>query len=242
MHQSAIHLEKFYATPLGLAARDMTLRRLSTLWSDLANKEVLVFGYGHPYIQPYLHQTKRLIQAMPSAQGAIAYQSKRGIMTCLVDEQYLPFDDAQFDHVLVAHGLEESEALQPLLAELWRVTRPEGRVVIIAPNRGGLWASSDKSPFGSGRPFTRFQLKHLLTQVGYEPVFWSGALYAPPIKFCVKPGPLEAFERFGETVWPRFSGLVLVEAIKRLYANPDGLKSHRITRPAMGGPIPLGSG
>ena len=234
MRQNVTELEKFYATRLGLAARDMVLRRLATVWPDLSGRELLVFGYGQPYIEPYITQPKRLVQAMPAGQGAIAHQSKRGIVSCLVEECRLPFDDAQFDHVLVVHGLEESENLQELLSELWRVTRPEGRVVIMASNRAGLWARSDKSPFGAGRPFSRVQLKNLLKAVGYEPVLWSGALYAPPIKFFTHPSRLSVFERFGETVWPGFSGVILVEALKRLYADPNGLKSQRVSRPVFG--------
>ena len=240
LRQSVISLEKFYATRLGTAARDMAMRRLSALWPDLAAKEVLSFGYGYHYIEPYQDQAKRLILAMPGGQGALAHQGRRGIISCLVDEEMLPFDDAQFDHVLVVHGLEESGSLQHLLSELWRVTKPEGRVVIIASNRAGLWARSDRSPFGAGRPFSRTQLKGLLREVGYEPVFWSGALYAPPIKFLTSPTWLRLFERFGETVWPGFSGLILVEAIKRLYAEPSGLKTQRVSRPVFG-TAPIGN-
>ena len=239
MRQNVINLEKFYATRLGLAARNMAMRRLETVWPDLSGKEVLAFGYGFPFVETYSSQCKRLILAMPGDQGAIAQKSQRCIISCLVEEDLLPFDDAQFAHIVVAHGLEESGMIEDLLSELWRITKPEGRVIIIAPNRAGLWARSDKSPFGSGRPFSRNQLKGLLRQVGYEPVFWSGALYAPPIKLFTTPTWLKIFERFGETVWPGLSGLILVEAIKRLYAEPSGLKTQKVSRPVFG-TAPLG--
>ena len=42
-------------------------------------------------------------------------------------------------------------------------------------------------------------------------------------------------ERFGETVWPGFSGLVLVEAIKRLYVTPDNGHAEKVARPKFSG-------
>jgi SAM-dependent methyltransferase len=234
MRQNVIQLEKFYASRLGQTAVNMATRRLASLWPDLSGKEVLGYGYVFPFIPTYLANSRRIIMAMPGEQGAMAQEAKRGNITCLVQEDSLPFSDAQFDNIIVVHGLEESNSLQSLLAELWRVTKPEGRVVIIASNRAGLWARSDKSPFGAGRPFSRAQLKGLLLAAGYEPIFWSGALYSPPIRRLTHPGLSSACERFGETVCPRLSGLVLVEAVKRLYVEPNRAHGHRVTRPVFG--------
>lgn len=240
MRQNVIHLEKFYASRLGQAAQEMTQRRLASVWPDLSGREILAFGYGMPYIAPYLEHAKRTILAMPGGQGAITQNSRRGVISCLVQEDRLPFADAQFDNVIVAHGVEETESLSTLLEELWRVTKPEGRVIIIASNRSGLWARSEKTPFGAGRPFSRTQLRALLRAAKFQPVFWSGSLYAPPVRFLTGPSLLGSIERFGETVWPGFSGLVLVEAIKRLYAEPSGTQARRVSRPVFGS-APIGN-
>ena len=240
MRQNVIHLEKFYGSKLGHAAQSMVMRRVDTIWPNLDGKEILGFGYASPYIKPYLNHSKRLVLAMPGAQGAIAKHTRRGFNTCLVHDDFLPFADAQFDNIIVAHGLEEAENVPALLNELWRITKPEGRIIVIAPNRGGLWARSEKSPFGSGRPFSKSQLRQFLRTAKYEPVHWSGALYAPPVSFLVKKPMLRLFERFGETVWPGFSGLVLVEAIKRLYAEPSNRDAQRVPRPVFG-TAPIGN-
>ncbi len=240
MRQNVIHLEKFYASKLGQAAQAMAARRLETVWPDLNGREILAYGYGTPYIVPYLEHAKRLILAMPGQQGALAQSSRRGIISCLVQDDLLPFADAQFDNILVAHAAEETENLAGLLNELWRITKPEGRIIIIAANRAGLWARSERSPFGTGRPFSRAQLRSALRVARFEPTIWSGALYAPPLRFLTGPALREVFERFGETVWPGFSGLVLVEAVKRLYAEPAGRKQHRVTRPVFGA-TPIGT-
>lgn len=240
MRQNVMHLEKFYASRLGQAAQEMTQRRLASVWPDLGGREILAFGYGQPFVAPYLEHAKRTILAMPGGQGAITQTSRRGVISCLVQEDLLPFADAQFDNVIVAHGVEEAENLGTLLEELWRVTKPEGRVIIIAANRGGLWARTEKTPLGAGRPFSRAQLRSLLRAAKFQPVFWSGALYAPPVKFLTGHTMLGTIERFGETVWPGFSGLVLVEAIKRLYAEPTGRHAQRVSRPIFG-TAPIGN-
>ena len=97
-----------------------------------------------------------------------------------------------------------------------------------------MWARSDKSPFGAGRPFSRTQLRGALNDVGFIPTVWSGALYVPPMRKLTGSGFTKNCERFGETVWPRFSGLVLVEAIKRLYAQPKGTAKKLVMRPSFG--------
>lgn len=239
MRQSVISLEKFYGSRLGQAAREMAGRRLASVWPDLSGQDVLGLGYCLPYLEPYLGKPKRLILAMPGGQGAVAQRGKRGVITCLVEEHGLPFSDARFDRVLVAHGVEEANNLPALMAELWRVTKPEGRVVVIASNRAGLWARSDKSPFGAGRPFSRTQLRGLLKTAGFIPTVRSGALYAPPNTFLASGSRLSICEKFGETVLPGFAGLVLVEAIKRLYVDSSGGKASRVVRPVFS-PSPIG--
>jgi len=191
----------------------MVLRRLSAIWPALNERDVLGYGYSTPFLAPYQDEAKRVVLAMPGTMGAIAHCSSRGTITCLTESIALPFEDAQFDYVLVSHGVEEAALLPELMKELWRVTRPEGRVIIIAPNRAGLWARMDRSPFGAGRPFSRNQLKTLLKDAGFIPTLSSGALYIPPLKFCTGKTVLNVIETIGETVWPGFSGLVLVEAV-----------------------------
>ncbi len=230
MRQNVRDLESFYASRLGVAATNMVLRRLSTIWPDLKGRDVLGYGYCYPFLTPYLDSSKRVVLAMPGAMGGIAQRSSRGVMTCLTETTALPFEDAQFDNVIVAHGVEEAVMLPEFLRELWRVTRPEGKIIVIASNRSGLWARSERSPFGAGRPFSRKQLRGILKDAGFIPTVWSGALYIPPARFMTGKTILNVTESFGETVWPGFSGLVLVEAIKRLYAEPTAIQKEGLKR------------
>ena len=235
MRETATRLEQFYASPLGGAARDMAARRLSSLWPDLSGANVLGYRYAWPYIAPYEAGTNRLILAMPEGQGAIAHEGKRGIATVLTQGRALPFSDATFDRILAIHAIEEAETTAATLAELYRVLAPEGRIVIITANRSGMWARAESLPFGAGRPYSRKQLKTALRQAKFTPTVGSNALYIPPVRFFAKPKLMRGAERFGETVWPGFSGLVLVEAIKRLYAPSEGGHAQKVARPKFTG-------
>lgn len=237
MRQSIVKLESFYSSRLGLAAQAMTLRRLHTLWPHLEGLDVLGYGYALPYLEGCKKGAHRLIHAMPSEQGAVHQINRRGNASILVGDEHLPFLPTTFDRVLVAHGLEEASELSGVLTELWRVMKPEGRIVIVAANRAGLWARSDKTPFGAGRPFTRTQLSKALKQAGFIPLVRSGALYCPPVKAFSGPRTSAAFESFGETVWPGFSGLVLVEAVKRLYTGRITQEQKRVLGPNFSGAL-----
>jgi len=241
VRQSVQKLEQFYTGRLGAAAQAMVSRRLQTLWPDLDGLDVLGYGYGIPYLHSYADQARSMVYAMPSEQGAARQMSGRGNVSVLTMDKELPFEPSVFDRVLVAHGLEETPYMPALLGELWRVMKPEGRIVIVAANRAGLWARADKTPFGAGRPFSRSQLSGALKTSGFVPLVRSGALYCPPMNKMCGMRMASGFEKFGETVWPGLSGLVLVEAVKRLYAGREKRQKKRLRRPDFSGAGVLGA-
>lgn len=240
MRQSVTNLENFYGSRLGLSACAMVHRRLKPLWPSLEGQDVLGYGYAIPYLEPY--ETHRTLYAMPADQGAVQHNSRRGNTTSLVYGDELPFMPVSFDRVLVAHGLEEAPNIAAVLQELWRVMKPEARIVIVCANRAGLWARSDQTPFGAGRPFSRSQINRALKQAGFVPVVRSGALYSPPLKFANGERRTQGFEIFGETVWPSLSGLVMIEAVKRLYAGQSGHRARRTITPRFVRPLGASSG
>lgn len=224
MRLDVLSLQRFYASPLGGAARTMAQRRLAAVWPDLNGLDVLGFGYASPYLDGLAAGARRMVAAMPGSQGAERWPADRACTTALVDETRLPFADAVFDRVVLAHALEESQAPAALLREIWRVMAPEGRLVVVAANRMGAWSLADSTAFGHGRPYSRAQLRALLRDALFEPLASTHCLYVPPLRQIL---PLaEGFERIGEAIWPAFGGLVMVEAIKRLSAGvgPGGLK------------------
>jgi SAM-dependent methyltransferase len=214
MPQDVRDLAAFYHTPLGHLARRAVLREIRKYWPDLRNYRVLGYGFAVPYLGA-LTGPERAIAAMPARQGVVAWP-QGGTAAVLCEEDALPFPDVFFDRILIVHGLEGSEHLRVLLRQLWRVLAPEGRILLVVPNRASLWAQVQVSPFGHGRPFSRLELDLLLKDGLFEPGRWSRALYAPPVKAVSRSGI--GWEKVGSRLFPGVGGVHLVEAVKSLYA------------------------
>ncbi|MBA4800894.1 MAG: methyltransferase domain-containing protein [Euryhalocaulis sp.] len=232
MRLDVVDLKRFYDSPLGGMAHEMIARRIHALWPDARGLDMAGLGYAAPYLTPYLSSARRIVAAMPGPQGGEAWPEDGRCASALVEETALPFRDNAFDRVIVAHGLEESDALRAMLTEVWRISAGEGRVILIAPSRVSLWSLSDASPFGHGRPFTRIQLSRLLRDCGLEPMAWSRALYAPPRGWGVIARSAPGWEIIGDMLWPGLGGVILVEARKRVAIPPRGSAPAFATAPA----------
>jgi SAM-dependent methyltransferase len=135
----------------------------------------------------------------------------------LTDEFSLPLADAAVDRVLLVHALEMSQEADALLREVWRVLASGGRLLAVVPNRRGLWARMDTTPFGHGRPYSRAQIVQLLRETWFTPTGWSEALYVPPIARGWFLRSAAAWERTGSTISAPFAGVHIVEASKQVY-------------------------
>lgn len=216
MRVDVLALQRFYASRLGEVAASAAGRRLDALWPALGGLDVLGLGYAGPHLERWRAEARRTISFMPSAQGAERWPSHGPACVVLGDELRLPFADSVFDRVLLVHALEEAAAPRQFLREVWRVMAPEGRLVVIAANRAGLWALGDATPFGHGRPYSRRQLGRLLAEAMFEPTASAVALHAPPWSWSA---PLaEGLESAGRLLRSPFGGVVMMEAVKRLYA------------------------
>lgn len=222
MRIDVIDMHGFYTSLLGGEAEQCLWRQIRTLWPNLKGLSVVGLGFATPYLPEFLGEADRVIAMMPAAQGVMRWPAGGPGLTALVDEIELPLPDASIDRVLLVHALETSEHVHPGLREIWRVLAPGGRLLIVAPNRIGLWARSESTPFGHGRPYSRSQLTHLLRDNLFSPVQWSAALYMPPSKRLRMLRPALSWERIGQLLWPRFAGVLLVEAAKQIYAPVTG--------------------
>jgi SAM-dependent methyltransferase len=215
MRRSVDDLRAFYGEPAGALARRMVARRLQDAWGEAAGCDVLGVGYCTPWLGAFVG-ARRVAAAMPGGQGGERWPSVGRNRTLLVDDQRLPFASGTFDRVLMIHALEEADHAPAVLAEAVRVMAPAGRIILAVASRGGLWARSESTPFGHGRPFSRGQVEGLLRDVQLEPLAWSQTLYVPPWKLLL--GAAEGFEQAGRMFFPAACGLILVEAARRSYA------------------------
>lgn len=198
----------------------MIRRAVRRMWPDLHGQRLLGLGYPAPFLSAVSPDTERTIALMPASLGVLAWPPEGANLALLADEGELPFADFSMDRVLLVHALENSEQAGTMLKEVWRVLAGGGRLLIIAPNRRGIWARLDRTPFGSGRPYTMSQLSQLLRDELFTPVATGAALFVPPSRSRMVLRSARAWERLGARWFPTFAGIVMVEATKQIYAKP----------------------
>ncbi|MGA9765256.1 MAG: methyltransferase domain-containing protein, partial [Rhodomicrobium sp.] len=175
-------------------------------------------GYAAPYLRMFHGEARTTAALMPQNQGVVQWPYHGPYRSALVPEIELPLRDNSAECVLAVHGLEHVEARHDYLREIWRVLMPQGRVIVVVPNRRGAWAALDTTPFGHGRPYSVSQIEKLLRRASLDPVGMTPCLFAPPFRARALPWAALAWERIGNRLWPAFAGVVIVEAIKRVHA------------------------
>jgi SAM-dependent methyltransferase len=241
MRPDVIDLAHFYASHLGQVARRVIRRRIRSAWPDVTGLRVLGIGYAIPYLLPFREESERSIAVMPATQGVVHWPRGGKNKVVLSEERELPFPDESVDRVLLVHELENAEQIGPLLEEIWRILTPPGRLLVVVPNRRGLWARFESTPFGHGRPWSPPQLTRLLREADFSPAIVEPALFVPPgpWRMIVRAAPI--FERLGRRWGLGLAGVLVVEAGKQVYAvtpqsRPQRQKrGRRATRPLPGG-------
>jgi SAM-dependent methyltransferase len=241
MHDDVVDLRDFYATSLGQVARRMIRRRLRLLWPDVGNLRVLGIGYTAPYLRLFQGEAERILALMPAAQGVIKWPGDGPNLVALADEAELPLPDNAIDRVLLIHALEGTEQVRNLLKEIWRVLAGGGRLLVVAPNRRGIWARLDRTPFGHGHPYTPAQLARLLRDERFTPERSAAALFMPPTGSRMILRSAAAWESVGERWFTRFAGVALLEASKQIYAPVKPVPARAPRRRPVLAPMPQGA-
>ena len=228
MFADVVDLRDFYHTPLGRVAAKLLRPKIMQIWGDVTDLNIVGLGYANPYLRPLLGQATRVISVMPAAQGVLHWPETGENKTVLANETELPFADFSVDRLLLVHCLEGTTHTKALMREAWRVLSESGSMIIVIPNRRGLWARSDLTPFGRGTPYTRRQLESLLRESLFTPVQSDRALFVPPSRSRLLLSSAYLWQRLGRKFFPRFSGVILVEARKQLYAGtPAEVTTHK---------------
>lgn len=217
MTRNVEELRNFYASPLGHITAQLITQQLAPLIGSLKDARVAGLGFTTPFMHPHIAQCERMIAFMPQRQGAISWPDKAKVNTCLVDPFELPVADASLDCILAVHALEFSADAEELMRELWRVCAPGARLTVIVPNRRGVWARRDGTPFGHGNPFSHRQLSNLLLKHSFVPQEWGGALFIPPSRRVTILKSARLIENLGRAFTPGFAGVHMVTAFKQQY-------------------------
>lgn len=95
--------------------------------------------------------------------------------------EQLPFEDAAFDVVTCLDVIEHTDDDRVSLAELLRVTRPGGHLVVTVPAYPRLWSKHDEENLHKRR-YTRSSLRQAATQAGWDVLrdtYFNALLLAP---------------------------------------------------------------
>jgi SAM-dependent methyltransferase len=233
MSIDVVDLRAFYSQRLGTVARYFVGRGIRNLWSDTQGLWLVGIGYAGPYLGLFRDEAERCLAFMPAAQGVVKWPTVRPTLSALVDDLELPLPDASVDRVLLVHALEMSQNPTALLREVWRVLASGGQLLAVVPNRRGLWARMDTTPFGHGRPYSRSQILSLMRDAWFTPVSWSEALYVPPFQRSWFLRSAVAWERVGATISAPFAGVHIVDATKQVYRAIPARREKRVLVPAL---------
>lgn len=213
----------FYGTARGAVAARLVRERLAALWPPAPaggprHLSFLGLGYAAPYLQLWREGARRCVALTPAQAGIARWPEGAPNLCCTAPEDALPFPDLSFDRVVVVHGLEAADNACRLLREVWRVLKDDGRLLIVVPNRVGVWAQVESTPFGQGQPYSPGQIGRVLAASLFRVERRDTALYLPPVNLRLMLRGARFWESCGRVLIPRLAGVTISEAVKDIYA------------------------
>jgi len=231
MWLDVVDIRDFYGTRAGQRTRRLLRLAVRDVWPDVTGLRVLGLGFATPVLGVFRDEAERLIAAMPAAQGVMRWPDHLPNATVLSEEIHLPVPDNSIDRIILMHCLESTADPHTVLREMWRVLTDSGRLIVIVPNRTGIWARLERSPFAHGRPFTSGQISRLLCDGLFTPLSTHHALFMPPTQSRLWSAWTRPVESVGRRFVPALGGVLLVEASKQLYATPTAVSEERAKAP-----------
>ncbi len=140
----------FYASEQGINAKQIITHHIKKYITPANNKCILGYGFCQPYIeqleQLYPHWHTLVFHA--KKYGASYYhtapkkdleniqlQKTQYNASVLIDENHFPLAKNTIDIIFAIHSLEFSVNYRNVIAEMLRVLRPQGQIIVIIPNK-----------------------------------------------------------------------------------------------------------
>jgi len=215
----AAEYDAWFKTALGATVDRLEkalVTRLATPWPGEAALDV---GTGTGHYAAFLAELGVQVTGVDPSREMLAVARARGIPVDWrqADATALPFTDASFDLVLSVTMLEFVAEPAAALAEMFRVVRPGGRLVVATLNADGPWARARRrevtrtgSPYAQARFLSARQFAALLGGLGT--VTWSSAVHIGPHAGGARHA--DAVERLGQALC-RGRGALLVGRVSK---------------------------
>lgn len=231
MLTTAKDYEDFYLSRTGRMVRDTMRLQFKSIWPHTKGSRVLGYGFTYPYLDLYLPEADQAFNASRIEMGSLHWPSKDQSGALVAASTALPFESNYFDNIILCHALEHAGSVRSLLQESWRVLRSNGRMILVIPNRTGLWSMASWSPFGAGTPYSRMQIEDFLREERFDIEVVKPALFALPSARAFTHKIAPSLEKIGRFIMPALAGVHIIECSKKLYAKAN---------PSSGSKVPVG--
>jgi SAM-dependent methyltransferase len=218
MYHSIYDFKDFYNSPMGGVVKHVLRQKIRAYWNNVKSLRVIGIGYTQPYLDLFQNEAERFISINPSEFGAYPWPEQAQNLSVLSEESELPIETNSVDRVLLVHSLEFAELPKSNLQEIFRILKSNGRLIVITPNRRGLWSRAEWSPFGHGVPYSGDQLKFLLRENLFVYERSCTILYSPPLRWNIIQKSFGYFETAMPFILPTIGGVHMVEVSKQVYS------------------------
>ena len=227
MHPDVVFMYDFYQTVSGGLAKRVILETLDDFWQDLSPHLVCGLGYSDAYFDIYHQRGIRCLSLQSVYSGIYARQPHNDYGAVMIDDNHLPLSDNSQERILCVHLLEHAASPHHFISEISRILSPTGEAIIIVPNRRGLWARFEQTPFGCGKPYTKRQLKDALEACNLHITQQTSALFFPPKEYGSLRLYVNVMEYIGRNFLSYCGGVHIIKVIKRSYIPPQMVSEHR---------------
>lgn len=177
---------------IGSITEALERRLVVELLGEVAGRDVLDVGCGDGALAVALARRGGRMVAVDASAAMIAGARRRAeeggadILLCRAEADRLPFGPARFDRVIAIAVLCFIEDAVPSFAEMARVLRPGGRLVIGELGKWSTWAASRRvrawlgsTLWRAGRFRRAAELRRLATGAGLAVTAVRGAIFYP---------------------------------------------------------------
>lgn len=188
----------WFASPLGRLVWADERRALTQVLGEAGGRLILDAGAGDGRWAAELASEGARVVAIDASRSMAAaakerIRGERRVYLVVGDAARLPFPPGCFDAATAVTLLCFVEHPRVVMAELGRVTRPGGTVVLGELGRWSLWAAIRRirvlvraGPWAGARFWTVRDLRALLRDAGLEPVLRAAAVFYPPSVLAAK--------------------------------------------------------
>jgi ubiquinone/menaquinone biosynthesis C-methylase UbiE len=215
--------DAWFETPLGALCFEWERDAIRAASKPRSGERVLDVGCGTGVFTAEIARVGACVTGIDVSQGMLASARERMSRERLSADlrfgqaEELPFDDASFDLALTVTMLEFVSSPAAVVAEMARVLKPGGRLVVAVLSSQSVWTiqrrlSRQETIYSSAHFFSPGELVGLLKR--YGSVSWRGCVMAPPWYWPPMSGLYKMWEGLGQRLWGRFGAFVVASVVK----------------------------